>query len=242
MTFNRINEATRYLVLAIGVGAATSAIANLFIQGEAIFGFISNFLHTLHRPNWLKTSTGQGVALLIGAALILQIRRVFGVTHWSGPAESMFALQFREGPPLNTRIGAGSVLAAFVACGCGAPVGQYGPVIHLGATIGQSLRERIRTNLRPDIMLCCGISGAVTGAFNAPLASTVFVFEVMLRRFTSPIFAAVVVAAASAYVVNHTFFDHGLFAIDDPPTDFTDRDISSACCAAVRVGGVVLHS
>jgi CIC family chloride channel protein len=212
VTFSQIKEATRYLVLAIGVGATTSAMANLFIQGEAIFGLISNFFASVASPQLVeKTYWIQGVALFIGAALILQIRRVFGVTYWSGPAESMFALQFREGPPLNTRIGTGSVLAAFVACGCGAPVGQYGPVIHLGATISQSLRERIRTTLRPDIMLCCGISGAITGAFNAPLASTVFVFEVMLRRFTSPIFAAVVVATTSAYVVNQTFFDHGLF-------------------------------
>ena len=80
----------------------------------------------------------QGIALFIGAALILQIRRVFGVTHWSGPAESMFALQYRAGPPLNTRIGTGSVLAAFVACGCGAPVGEYGPVGRRGAAGCQS--------------------------------------------------------------------------------------------------------
>ena len=129
VTFSRIKEATRYLVLAIGVGAATSAIANLFIQGEAIFGFISNFFAYVAPPQLVENIYWmQGSLCLIGAALILQIRRVFGVTYWSGPAESMFALQFRAGPPLNTRIGTGSVLAAFVACGCGAPVGQYGPV------------------------------------------------------------------------------------------------------------------
>ena len=212
MTVSRNKEAASYLVLAITVGAIASATANLFIQGEAIFAAIGDFFGRFASPQPAENAHWiQGITLFIGAALILQIRRVFGVTHWSGPAESMFALQYRAGPPLNTRIGTGSVLAAFVACGCGAPVGQYGPVIHLGATISQGLRKRIRTPLRPDIMLSCGISGAITGAFNAPLAATVFVFEVMLRRYTVPVFVAVVLATASAYGVNQALFDHRLF-------------------------------
>ena len=111
----------RYLVLAFGIGAATSAMANLFIQGEVIFEWLGNFFTSLVSVQLLKSAFWmQAIALFIGAALILQIRRIFGVTHWSGPAESMFALQYRAGPPLNTRIGTGSVLAAFVACSSGA--------------------------------------------------------------------------------------------------------------------------
>ena len=167
--------------------------------------------------------------MFVGAALILQIRRVFGVTHWSGPAESMFALQYRAGPPLNTRIGTGSVLAGFIACSSGAPVGQYGPVIHLGATVSQSLRERIRIPLRPDIMLSCGISGAITGAFNAPLAATVFVFEVMLRRSSLPIFAAVAFATASAYVVNESSSITACFL----PVTIQQPTLLAGCLAAL---------
>ena len=54
-------------------------------------------------------------------------------------------------------------------------------------------------------MLPCGISGAITGAFNAPLAATVFVFEVMLRRYTLPVLALVAIAATSAFLVNQAF-------------------------------------
>ena len=230
MTVSNIKEAIRYLVLAVGIGAATSAMANLFIQGEVIFELLGNFFASLVSVQLLKSAFWiQAIALFIGAALILQIRRVFGVTHWSGPAESMFALQYRAGPPLNTRIGTGSVLAAFIACSSGAPVGQYGPVIHLGATVSQSLRERIRIPLRPDIMLSCGISGAITGAFNAPLAATVFVFEVMLRRSSLPIFVAVALATASAYVVNQVFFDHRLFL----PVTIQQPTLLAGCLAAL---------
>ena len=199
--------------LSLGILASITScfLAYLFVQGGPVFARILYFLETKFTANFFEDiDLFRTLALFLGA-LVLQIRRFFGVTHWSGPAESMFALQYRAGPPLNTRVGTGSVLAAFIACGCGAPVGQYGPVIHLGATLSQSLVDRIRTPLRLDIMLSCGISGAITGAFNAPLAATVFVFEVMLRRFTAPVLAAVALATTSAYFVNQAFFDHQLF-------------------------------
>ena len=181
MTISRNRRIVGYVLLAVLVGAAASVAGNLFVQGEVLFVWARELLRTLLAATSLDgVDLFPGLALLIGAALILQIRQRFGVTDWSGPAESMFALQYQAGPPLNTRIGTGSVLAAFVACGCGAPVGQYGPVIHLGATISEALRNRIRGPLRPDIMLACGMSAAITGAFNAPLAAMAFVFEGML--------------------------------------------------------------
>ena len=220
MTVSRTNDIVGYALLAISIGAAASIAGNLFVQGEVLFVWARELLQPAFAAASLNgTVLLQALALLFGAALILQIRKRFGVTDWSGPAESMFALQYRAGPPLDTRIGTGSVLAAFVACGCGAPVGQYGPVIHLGATISQALRNRIRMPLRPDIVLACGMSAAITGAFNAPLAAMAFVFEVMLRRFKVSVIAAVAVATASAYSVDHALFDQSVFlplTIDEP--------------------------
>ena len=217
---SQTREICLYALLAVLIGTAASVAANLFVQGGAIFIWLSEILRSVvSAASFDYAPLVQALCLFIGALLIYQIRRRFGVTKWSGPAESMFALQYRAGPPLNTRIGAGSVFAAFVACGCGAPVGQYGPVIHLGATLSQALRNRIRRPLRPDIMLACGISGGITGAFNAPFAAAAFVFEVMLRRYSAPVFGAVVLAAGSAYVVNEALFDHRLFlalAISQP--------------------------
>ena len=220
MTAIRNNEIVGYALLAALVGASASVAGNLFVQGEILFVWARELMRPLLAATSLDgVDLFPGLALLFGAALILQIRQRFGVTDWSGPAESMFALQYRAGPPLNTRVGTGSVLAAFVACGCGAPVGQYGPVIHLGATISQALRNRIRRPLRPDIVLACGMSAAITGAFNAPLAAMAFVFEVMLRRYTLSVISAVTIATASAYSVDKAIFDQSVFlplTIDQP--------------------------
>ena len=92
MTVSQIKEAIRYLILAVGIGAATSAMANLFIQGEVIFELLGNFFTSLFSSQLLKNSFWiQAIALFVGAALILQIQRVFGVTHWSGPAAASLA-------------------------------------------------------------------------------------------------------------------------------------------------------
>ena len=212
MTRNDLRDAGRYLALAILVGAASAVAANIFVQGPAMFSALADtirpllFAISLHHPGWQ-----QSVLLCFAGVLILSVRRAFGVTAWSGPAESMFALQYRRGPALDVKIGAGSVLAAFVACGCGAPVGQYGPAIHLGATVSQGLRNTIKRKLRPDIMLTCGISAAITGAFNAPLAAMVFAFEVMLRQRKLSVFLCVAVAVAVAYALNLTLFQHQIF-------------------------------
>ena len=212
MTLTTIRDMGLYLGLAILIGAVSGLLANVFIQGDAVFSALGNVLGpimasvSLSHSGWV-----QGATLGIAALLILYIRRVFGVTHWSGPAESMHALQYRAGPALSARIGTGSVLAAFVACGCGAPVGQYGPVIHLGATLSQGVRNLFNRQLRPDILLACGISGAITGAFNAPLAGMVFAFEVMLRQHKVTVIMSVAVAAMTAYVLNLVLFKHAVF-------------------------------
>ena len=212
MNRNNLRDTGLYLVLAIFIGAASAFVANLFVQGAVLFSTLRELslpvftALTLNHIGWY-----QGVALGFAALVIMYIRHAFGVTAWSGPAESMYALQYRAGPALDAKIGTGSVLAAFVACGCGAPVGQYGPVIHLGATLSQGLRNLIRQPLRPDIMLACGISGAITGAFNAPLAGMVFAFEVMLRKHQMLVIISVTAAAITAYLLNLWVFQHEVF-------------------------------
>ena len=230
MTRNDLSDAGRYLALAILVGAASAVAANIFVLGPAIFSALADAIrplliaNSLQHPGWQ-----QSMLLCFAGVLILSARRAFGVTAWSGPAESMFALQYRRGPALDVKIGAGSVLAAFIACGCGAPVGQYGPAIHLGATVSQGLRNTFKRKLRPDIMLTCGISAAITGAFNAPLAGMVFAFEVMLRQRKLSVFLCVAAAVAVAYALNLTLFQHRIFL----PVSITEVGFVDAALATL---------
>ena len=75
------------------------------------------------------------VFLWSAAGLLILMRRVFKITRWHGPADSIYhAHQSKE--PLDEKHGLVSTLAAFTSAAGGGSVGQYGPLVHFGATIG----------------------------------------------------------------------------------------------------------
>ena len=140
----RILDLITFLAVSIIVSAVSGCCyLHLFVKGTDGFSDLANFFdNTLVTAGLPVPALPQALVLALGAALVLQIRRFFGVTRWSGPA-SIFSLQYSDSSALDTRVGLGSVFAALVSCGSGAPVGQYGPVIHLGATVSKLLKERI---------------------------------------------------------------------------------------------------
>jgi CIC family chloride channel protein len=124
-----------------------------------------------------------------------------------GPPEVVRAVQFREALP-SARAGAVSTAAAAVSLGFGASVGQYGPMVYLGAMAGGAVGRLTRRvpNL-PAISMACGVAAAIATAFNAPIAGLVFAHEVVLRHWATQAFAPTTVAAAVGYVIANVVFE-----------------------------------
>ncbi|MEZ5450106.1 MAG: chloride channel protein [Thiolinea sp.] len=103
-----------------------------------------------------------------------------------------------------------------LSLGCGASVGQYGPMVYLGSMLGD-LIERLHLyipNLR-SIAIACGVAAAIATAFNAPIAGLLFAHEVILRHYSLQAFAPTTVAAATGYVMaNEVFEQPPLFLVD----------------------------
>ncbi len=124
-----------------------------------------------------------------------------------GPADVIELAQL--GAPLpDPRSGVVSTLAAALSLGCGASVGQYGPMVYLGALIGGAARRLPfgGPNL-PAIAIACGVAAAISTAFNAPIAGIVFAHEVVLRHYATQAFAPVTVASATGFVIDTVVFD-----------------------------------
>ena len=158
--------------------------------------------------------------LLVG--LLLQYATEKGAVH--GPADAIYAVQLRERlPPAQS--GAASTLAVIFSLGCGASVGQYGPLVYLGALVGQ-LTNRLHLGIRDirSITIACGVAAAISTAFNAPIAALIFTHEVILRHYSLRMFAAVTVASACGYVVANVIFHYPpLFLIEfDKPLHATE--------------------
>jgi CIC family chloride channel protein len=102
-----------------------------------------------------------------------------------------------------------STLAAFTSASGGASVGQYGPIVHFGATIGIWVKRFVSSRLSHEIYLGCGVAAAISAGFNAPIAGIVFAHEAILRHFSVRAIAPITVASISASTLGNYWFPHG---------------------------------
>jgi CIC family chloride channel protein len=124
-----------------------------------------------------------------------------------GPPDVIHAVQFEQALP-NLRSGTASTFAAMVSLGFGASVGQYGPMVYLGAMLGGLVRRlRLGVPNLPAIAVACGVAAAIATAFNAPVAGLVFAHEVVLRHYSTQAFAPTTVSAVTGYVLANVVFE-----------------------------------
>ena len=124
-----------------------------------------------------------------------------------GPPDVIRAVQGLDGR-VPLRSGFLSALTSLVSLGAGASVGQYGPLAHLGGTLGSFLARLNRhTERSATVWVGCGVAAAISTAFNAPLAGLVFAHEVILRHYSLRAFAPITVAAAAGHVVANVIFE-----------------------------------
>lgn len=147
------------------------------------------------------------VPILGGLLVGIVIQRYSIEKRAVGPPDAIRAVQLRTALP-SVRSGVVSTFAAIVSIGSGASVGQYGPMVYMGAIAG-NLVSRLKlpiANLQ-TIAIACGVAAAISTAFNAPIAGLVFAHEVILRHYSLQAFAPTTVAAATGYVIGNIVFE-----------------------------------
>ena len=196
-------------LLALVVGVLVAITAHYFVEG-------ARYLLSLRDVKLLTLNLGENkysvvpiVFMLISAGLIILVRKTLGVTKWSGPADSIYALhQPKVG--VDVRVGLGSTIAAFISAGGGASVGQYGPLVHFGATLATIISKLSGKFIRKDVLIACGAAAAISSGFGAPIAGIIFAHEALLRRFSIGGLAPISVASIVAAATNRYLFDANL--------------------------------
>ena len=196
-------------LLALVVGVLVAITAHYFVEG-------ARYLLSLRDVQLLTLNLGNQnysivpvVFMLISAGLIILVRKSLGVTKWSGPADSIYALhQPKVG--VDVRIGIGSTISAFISAGGGASVGQYGPLVHFGATLATIISKLSGKYIRKDVLIACGAAAAISSGFGAPIAGIIFAHEALLRRFSIGGLAPISVASIVAAATNRYLFDVNL--------------------------------
>ncbi len=152
------------------------------------------------------------IGLLVGFIRLLNKDK-----RWHGPPDVILSVH-EEKSELNIKSGFLTSIASILSISCGSSVGQYGPLVHFGATIGAELKK-LFSNL-PDykILIGCGVASAISAGFGAPLAGLIFAREVVLRHQSLLSFSPILLSSIISYVITIKFYDY------EP--NFTIPDIS----------------
>ena len=108
-----------------------------------------------------------------------------------------------------------STFSAFVSASGGASVGQYGPLVHLGGTIGNLINSKIGGLLSKDIFIGCGVAAAISAGFNSPIGGIIFAHEAILRHFSFRAIAPIALSSVVSSTLTTYFFPMNLFQNTD---------------------------
>jgi len=201
-----VKELLVILLVGCFIGLLMAVVANLFVLGVQSAKELreASQLLRISLP-WGQYSLAPIIFLVLAALVVVGLRKLLRLGAWAGPADSIYAAH-NVRHRLDVKQGIGSTVAAFISAAGGASVGQYGPVVHFGATVGCALRRAFGNLLSQDVFLGCGVAAAISAGFNAPLAGVVFAHEAVLRHFSPRAIAPIFIAAISASTFDSLFF------------------------------------
>lgn len=103
---------------------------------------------------------------------------------------------------VRVRPAIGRVVSSIAVISSGGSEGREGPIVQIGAALASSLSRRLKVSPeRVRILTACGMAAGVAGAYNTPIAATIFVLEVVVGSFSMTLFGPAVVSAVTSTVV-----------------------------------------
>jgi CIC family chloride channel protein len=205
-------------VLALIVGIAAGGAVILFREGINLFQrlfFQSDSelldLAAASLPWWQIVLVPTAGGLLVG----LFVRYFMPERRPHGLSDAIEASALRGGR-MSAATGIKAAFVSALSIGAGASVGREGPAVHLGASLGAWLAERLHlTRSLSRTLLGCGAAAAVAASFNAPLAAALFANEVVIGHYALKTFAPVVIASVTGTAVSRAYFGaYPAFVID----------------------------
>lgn len=94
-----------------------------------------------------------------------------------------------------------------LAIGSGLMLGREGPSIQLGAVVGQGWSETLHySGSQRRVLIAGGAAAGLSAAFNAPIASTLFVLEEIYHNFSPLVWISALTSAVVSNFVSLNFF------------------------------------
>lgn len=187
------------LLVGITCGLAAVLMKNfvhytyLFITDFAWFSIDSSNIFFLFYP-------------MIGITITVLFLKYFikdDISH--GVSKVMYSISRKNGriKPHNIY---SSILTSSITVAFGGSVGLEAPIVYTGSALGSNLARLGRLGKRGTLVLIgCGAAGAIAGAFKAPIAGIIFVFEVLLLDLTMSVAIPLLISAITSSMVAYFF-------------------------------------
>ncbi|MDX1711915.1 MAG: chloride channel protein, partial [Rhodovibrionaceae bacterium] len=203
------NDQMLLAALAVVLGAAAGGLSIGFryaidiIQFGA-FGFFGEQVVSNLRDvgSWRIVLAPTLGGLLIG----LLVYKFMPKGRPQGVADVIEASALKAGR-MSIRDGLKAAGISAASIGVGASVGREGPVVHLGASVGAWLAQRLHLGRRLSrTLLGCGVAAAVAASFNAPIAGVFFSLEVVVGHYALSAFAPIVIASVTGTIISRMHY------------------------------------
>jgi len=215
------------IVFACVIGLVTAVASHYFRAG---INYLSKFSNQFLSE--LSSFLFYFISLSFAAVLVYLIQKYGKIPRFEGPADSIYSAH-RVDNELNIKYGLLSTIAAFISASGGASVGQYGPLVHFGATIGAWLKSTSKSTITTDVFIGCGVAAAISSGFGAPIAGVIFAHEAVTRHFAFKAIAPISISSGIAFLGSQYFWPI------DPPFDSTGygniESLSSTIISSVFV-------
>ena len=217
MTLLNAKAASKYIsssiLIGVVLGAIGAVVANLFRNGIV---FLSDWEVSLFQS--LPRFFFYFIALTLSAMIVHFIKQQLNTAAFHGVADSIY-FAHKSSDATDIKAGMLSTFAAFISASGGASVGQYGPLVHFGTTIGALLKRYLRLQLSSDLFIGAGVAASISAGFGAPLAGVIFAHEVVLRHYSHKSILAIATASGVAYAITQYVWEKSM-VFDFPQYDF----------------------
>ena len=206
MLFRIINIPFQVALFGIVIGSIVSLLTVYFVYGvKFISEYRESFGSCFLEISSFCFSLSPLIFLFIAASIIIFLKKTLKITRYHGPADVILSAH-SPSQQLDSKTGFLSTAAAFISASGGASVGQYGPLVHLGGTIGNILNRAIPGLISKDTFIGCGVAAAISAGFNSPIGGIIFAHEAILRHFSFKAIAPIAVSSVVSSTLANYFF------------------------------------
>lgn len=221
--------------VAVGVFTGLLGIAFLLLlkQGDSFRIHLTAALHTWNPFfGWLVLSCLAGGAAAVAAWMV---EKFAPAARGSGVPYVEKILR-GNGQPRHAWVLPVKFLGGWLALSTGLVLGREGPMVQMGAVIGEKIGRKFpRLSGAWKSLMAAGAGAGLASAFNAPVGGTIFILEEVFRKITPLTF---ILAATAASV--SVFLQRAVFHM---PQDYAVPVIPGAPASAVWLfflfGGVI---